>query len=68
MKTPPILLGAALVLWGWQTGLLPVAVIMAIVLEGSRLVKSRLDLSASDFNRISDLSTLVFLGMFIFAY
>lgn len=68
MKTPPLLLGTSLIFWGWQTGLLPLATIMAIVLEGSRLVKSRLDLSPSDFCRISDLCTLILLGMVAYLY
>ncbi len=68
MKTPPFLLGASLIFWGWQTGLWHLGVIMALVIEGSRLVKSRFDLSPSDFNRISDLCTLVLLGMFIYLF
>jgi len=66
MKTPPLLLGAALLFWGWQTGLLILAAIMALVIEGSRLVKSRLDLSHSDFRRISNLCTFLFMGMVIY--
>ena len=42
--------------------------LMALALEGSRLVKSRLDLSQSDFNRVSDLCTLIFLVMFIYLF
>jgi len=68
MKTPLLLLGASLIFWGWQTGLLLLAVIMALILEGSRLVRSRLDLSPTDFIRISDLSALVFVGMVIYLY
>ena len=68
MKTPPLLLGASLMFWGWQTGLWPVAAIMAIVLEGSRLVRSRLDLSPADFHRVSDVCTLILLGIFAYVY
>jgi hypothetical protein len=68
MKTPPLLLGASLMFWGWQTGLWPIAAIMAVVLEGSRLVKSRLDLSSSDFHRVSDVCTLILLGIFAYVY
>ncbi|MFC1821403.1 transglutaminase domain-containing protein [Thermodesulfobacteriota bacterium] len=66
MKTPPMLLGTALLFWGWQTGLWPFALVMAAILEGSRFVKTRLVLSPSDFNRISDLCSLIVLGMFIY--
>ena len=41
---------------------------MALFLEGSRLVKWRLALSPSDFNRVSDLCTVLVLGMFIYHY
>lgn len=37
MNTPPLLLGAALVLWGWQTGHLITAGVFAVVIEVSRL-------------------------------
>jgi transglutaminase-like putative cysteine protease len=68
MITPPFLLGVSLLFWGWQTGLLYLGVVMALALEGSRLMKWRLDLSPSDFNRISDLCTVVLLGLFIYYY
>ncbi len=63
MTTPPGLLGAALLFWGWQTGLLLFAAILAVVLEGSRVFSRRWDLDHSDFNRVSDLCTLIFLAM-----
>ena len=68
MKIPPFLLGASLIFWGWQTGLWPLALIMALVLEGSRLIRLRWDLSPSDFNRVSDLCTLVLVGMSVYLF
>jgi len=68
MKAPPLLLGATLLFWGWQSGFVVPAAIMALTLEGSRVVKLRWDLSSSDFNRISDLCSLLFLGMVIYIY
>src|SRR5207237_9041036 len=61
---PPGLLGAALVFWGWQTGFLAVGVVMATLVEGRHLVRSRRDLSRADFNRASDTSevTLVLIA------
>ena len=67
MKAPSFILGASVIFWGWQTNLLIPAVIMALALEGSRLVAVRWDFSASDFNRISDLCTVIFLGMLIYS-
>jgi hypothetical protein len=57
--TPPGLLGAALLFWGWQTGFLAAGAVMAAVLEGRHLVRSRWDLSRADFNRVSDLSAVL---------
>ena len=57
-----MLIGAALLFWGWQAGLLPVAVILACVLEGSRYVKTRWQFSQADLNRIWNLCTFLFLG------
>ena len=67
MKTPPFLLASALLFWGWQTGLLVVAAALACALELSRLVRSKWDLSSSDFSRISDLCTVIVAAMAIFA-
>ena len=63
---PPLLLGAGLVFWGWQTGFLPVGLVLAVVFEARLLVRSRWDLTRADFNRVSDLSAvlLVLLGVY----
>ena len=66
MTTPPFLLGAAALFWGWQTDFLPVAVAIAVVLEGARLVAWRWDLSLSDFHRVSNLCALAFVGMCVY--
>ncbi len=63
MTTPPGLLGAALLFWGWQSGLVLFGAIIAVILEGSRIVVVRWDLDRSDFNRVADLCILVFLAM-----
>lgn len=68
MKTPPLLLGATLLFWGWQTRLVVPAVIMAAVLEGSRFVKIRWDLSDDDFKRIWTFCALLFFAAFVYAF
>ncbi|MGH7276643.1 MAG: DUF4129 domain-containing transglutaminase family protein, partial [Candidatus Rokuibacteriota bacterium] len=68
MSAPPLLVGAALVFWGWETGLFLPAVFVAIVLEASRVFKWRLDLSPSDFNRISDLCALLLVGSAVYVF
>ena len=48
--------GSRWLFWGWQTGLLPVGLAMAVALEARMLTRSRWDLRRHDFNRVSDLS------------
>ena len=54
MKTPPFLLAAALLFWGWQTWFLIEGAIMAVVLESSRFIKARWELADDDFARIRE--------------
>uniref|UniRef100_UPI004056A1F8 transglutaminase-like domain-containing protein n=1 Tax=Candidatus Electrothrix sp. TaxID=2170559 RepID=UPI004056A1F8 len=63
---PPFLSGAVLLFWGWQTNLLPLALPMALVLEGSRYIRTRWDLSLSDFSRITDICTILLAGLAVF--
>jgi len=60
-RYPPLLLGAAVVFWGWQSGLLVYAAVMAAALEGARLVRWRLEISDKESNRVADASALGFL-------
>jgi hypothetical protein len=63
-----MLLGAALLFWGWQTGLLLPSAIMAIVLEGARWLKVRWEFSNDDFVRIWTFCTVVLLAAAIYAF
>ena len=62
LKAPPLLLGAALLFWGWQSGLPLVGAAFGIVLESAWLIKVRWDFSDKDFRRI-----LTFCTLFAFA-
>ena len=66
---PPFLLGAALLFWGWQTGFLLVALALAVLIEAARGLTWRLELSATDFHRITDLCTLLIgvSGIYLFS-
>jgi transglutaminase-like putative cysteine protease len=68
MKTPPLLLGAALLFWGWQTGFLVAGALMAAVLEAARLVRTRWEFSDTDFSRIWTFCTVLFLATAIYAF
>ncbi len=68
IKTPPFLLLAALVFWGWQSGLLLPGVIMGIVLESARFVEARWELSDADFRRILTFCTVLAFATAIYAF
>jgi protein-glutamine gamma-glutamyltransferase len=68
MKTPPYLLGATLLFWGWQTGLLIGAVPMAILLEASQFIRARWEFSAADLKRIWNLCIVLFFGLGFILY
>jgi len=65
---PPFLLGAALLFWGWQSGYIIFAVLMAAALEGTRWIKTRWDFSNEDFSRIWLFCTLLLLAATVFAF
>jgi hypothetical protein len=68
MKTPALLLGLAIIFWGWQSGLLILASLMALIFEGSRLIPFRWDLSTADFRRISDLCTILLVILLVYLF
>jgi transglutaminase-like putative cysteine protease len=68
MKTPPFLLGAVLVFWGWQTGFLIPGVLMGLILEGAHLVETRWDFSDEDFARMWSFCTLLVVAAMVYAF
>lgn len=67
MKTPPLLLGAALVFWGWQSDLLVAGVIMGLILEAPRFITVRWELTEPDFRRAAMFCTVLSLALAIYA-
>jgi hypothetical protein len=59
MNTPPLLLGAAILFWGWQGDWWPVAAPLALVFEGARWVRKRIDLSEDRQTRLADLNVVL---------
>jgi len=68
MKTPPFLLGATLVFWGWQTGFLVPGVVMGIALEGARFVRARWEMSDDDFARVWLFCFLVLVAASVYSF
>jgi protein-glutamine gamma-glutamyltransferase len=60
MNTPPLLIGAALAFWGWQTGNPLVGALLGAALETLRLLRLRIDLGVKEHSTIADLSTVGF--------
>ncbi len=63
MKTPPCLLFATLLFWGWQSGMLLVGALAGLVLEAAWVFKWRWDLEDVDFNRIWSFCFLVLVAL-----
>jgi protein-glutamine gamma-glutamyltransferase len=61
----PLLL-PALALWGWQEGVLPVALALALILELPRLVNARLEISQADFDRLWSFTSVLFLAVIFY--
>jgi hypothetical protein len=68
MKMPPFLLGATLLFWGWQTGLVVPALLMAMALEAPRWRQTRWELSEQDFTRVWVFCALLLLAAVLFAF
>ena len=60
LPAPPFILGAGLLLWGWQNEFLAYAAAMAIIVECARLVHWRWSTPEKEFNNIADLSGVGF--------
>ncbi len=68
LKAPPLLLGATLLFWGWQSGLPLIGAVMGIILESARVVKVRWELSDTDFRRILTFCTLFALAATLYVF
>lgn len=68
MKTPPYLVGVALLFWGWHVGLLGYAAVMALIIEAVRWVPWRLQVAEKDFNRTTDFTSVGFVVVIIYQF
>jgi len=65
---PTLLLGAGLLLWGWQNGFLLYAVSMAFIIEMVHRVNWRWPVTDREFNNLTDLSGLGFFITVIYIF
>ncbi|HEY0551658.1 MAG TPA: transglutaminase domain-containing protein [Verrucomicrobiae bacterium] len=68
MNTPPFLVAATLLFWGWQTNHLVLGAIAGALLEFSRVIKMRWSLTQADFNRLWNVCSVLFLGWAVFLF
>lgn len=68
MKMPPLLLGAVLLFWGWQSGLLLIGAVMGVILEGARWMTVRWEFSETDFRRTAMFCTILSLTLAVYAF
>lgn len=67
MNTPPLLLGATLLYWGWQAGCRELALALALALESSRWLPTRWELEQRDFDRLWNFCAALFLAAVVYA-
>ena len=63
-----MLVGAALLFWGWQTDLVLIGALLAVVLESAPWVQARWEFSDRDFRRIWTFCILLLLAAAIYAF
>lgn len=68
MKLPPLLLGAVLLFWGWEIDLPYMGGIFAVLVEGTRLLRTRWEPADEDLNRIWNLCALIFIAAAVYAF
>lgn len=68
MNTSPLLMAAALLFWGWQITFPFLGLILALLLEGARFSPIRWQLSRREYQRISDLCSILFFCSLVYLF
>ena len=68
MRLPPLLLGAVLLFWGWETDLPYVGGTFAVLVEGVRLLRLRWEWTDEEFNRVWNVCALIFIAASVYAF
>ncbi len=66
MTAASILLGGAILFWGYQTTLLPLAAVLVLAVIGPRLTSPNVDVSDEHFRRIGMACVLAVLGLAVY--
>lgn len=67
-KPPRLLMGAALMFWGWQTEFLLLGAVLALIIEAANWSATRWEFGDEDFSRIWTFCALLLLSAAIFAF
>lgn len=67
-SAPKFYIGAVLIFWGWNTGMLLFALPAAIIFEASYFIRRRYELSLMEYVRISDSSSVLLVSTLVFAF
>ena len=68
MKTPPFLVFAALLFWGWQSDFLLAGATLGVVLEAARFTRARWELDEADFSRIWTFCVLLTIALAAYVF
>ena len=68
VKTPPLWLSLALILWGVSTGPWLIALFMALTLELPLMTRWQWNIDDKEFHRVGDLSSVIFALVAIFQF
>ncbi len=68
MKTPPLLMAAVLLFWGWQSDLLLAGLGLGLLLESARVIPARWEMTDAEIIRIWNFCSLLGLAAAIYAF
>jgi protein-glutamine gamma-glutamyltransferase len=68
IEVAPLVLGACVLFWGWQAAQLPIAVLIAVLIESAGRVEWRWDLNEKAFQRIADVSSVLFVTLVVIQF
>lgn len=66
LQPPAGLLGCGIAFWGWHMDFLLPALLMGLLLELPWVIKTRWEISDTEFNRVTDLTTLLCLTLVLY--
>ena len=63
-----LILGGALLFWGWRSGNYAVAALLAVLVESPHFIRARFEFRPADVARMADLCALFFVGLVMWLF